>query len=200
MTSENSKTPEPHRLLLSLADKTNLKRGDKYVALSNLSIYYACKNLKKLYKNNKFKISSPTENEEFELPDGSYSVSDIQDYFQYILKKHETVSDNPSIRIFVNKTENKITFKIKRGYHLEFLTTETMELLGSTESKIAKDKNGKNLPHLEINEVVLIHCNIVNIDYQQDSRALYTFVPHKSLGQFLDMLPKSFIFFKTFNS
>ena len=75
-----------------------------------------------------------------------------------------------------------------------------MELLESTESKIAKDKNGKNLPHLEINEVVLIHCNIVNIDYQQDLRALYTFVPNKSLGQFLDMLPKSFIFFKTFNS
>ena len=75
-----------------------------------------------------------------------------------------------------------------------------MELLGSTESKITKDKNGENLPHLEISEVVLIHFNIVNIDYQQDSRALYTFVPNKSLGQFLDILPKSFMFFKAFNS
>ena len=93
MNSENSKTSDPHRLLLSLSDKTNLKRSDKYVALSNLSIYYACKNIKKPYNNNKFKISAPTWNNEFELPDGSYSVSDIQDYFKYILKKHETVTD-----------------------------------------------------------------------------------------------------------
>ena len=88
MNSENSKTSDPHRLLLNLTDKINLKRSDKYVALSNLSIYYTWKNIKKSYKNNKFKISAPTWNEEFELPDGSYSISDIQDYFEYILKKH----------------------------------------------------------------------------------------------------------------
>ena len=76
MTSENSKASDPHRLLLNLADKINLRRG-KYVALSNLSIYYTWKNTKKSYKNNKLKISPPTRNEEFELPDGSYSVSDI---------------------------------------------------------------------------------------------------------------------------
>ena len=87
MNSENSKTSDPHRLLLNLSDKINLKRSDKYVALSNLSIYYAWKNIKKLYKNNKFKISAPTWNEEFELPDGSYSISDIRDYFGYIFKK-----------------------------------------------------------------------------------------------------------------
>ena len=84
MNSENSKTSDPHRLLLNLSDKINLKRSDKYVALSNLSIYYTWKNIKKSYKNNKFKISAPTWNEEFELPDGSYSAPDIQNYFECI--------------------------------------------------------------------------------------------------------------------
>ena len=132
MNSKNSKTTDPHRLLLNLADKIKLKRSDKYVGLSNLSIYYTWKNIKNSYKNNKFKISAPTWNEEFELPDESYSVSDIQDYFKYIFKEHETVSDNPSIMIYVNKIENRITFKIKTGYYLELLMPETMELLGST--------------------------------------------------------------------
>ena len=86
MNSINSKTSDPHRLLLNLSNKTNLKRSDQYVALSNLSIYYTWKNIKKSYKNNKFKISAPTWNEEFQLPDGSYFVSDIQDYFEYTLK------------------------------------------------------------------------------------------------------------------
>ena len=167
MNSENSKTSDPHRLLLNLTDKINLKRSDKYVALSNLSIYYTWKNIKKSYKNNKFKISAPTWNEEFELPDGSYSVSDIQDYFKYIFKKHETVTDNPSIRIYVNRIENRITFKTKTRYHLELLTPERLKLLGSTKSKITKDESGENVPHLEITEVVLINCNIVKNDYQQ---------------------------------
>ena len=107
----------------------------------------------------------------FEVPDGSYSVSDIQD-FKYILKKHETVTEHPSVMIYVNKIENRITFKIKTGYYLELLTPETMKLLGSTKSKIIEDENGKNVPHLEITEVILIHCNIANNDYQQDSRVL----------------------------
>ena len=79
--------------------------------------------------------------DEFELPDGSYSVSDIKDYFEYILKKRSENFDNPSIRICVNKIKNRITFKIKNGYYLELLTPETMQLLGSTKSKITKDKN-----------------------------------------------------------
>ena len=86
MNSENSKTSDPHRLLLNLTDKIDLRRKDKYIALSNLSIYYTWKNIKKSYKNNKFKISAPTWNEEFELPDGSYSMSDIQDCIEYVLK------------------------------------------------------------------------------------------------------------------
>ena len=102
------------------------------------------------------------------MPDGSYSTSDIQDYFEYILEKHSENVDNPPIRIHVNKMENRITFKIKNGYCLERLTPDTMKLLGSTESKITKDKNGQNVPHLEIVELVLVHCNLINNDYQQD--------------------------------
>ena len=164
MNSENSKTSEHHVLVLKLTDKLDLRRGQKTVALSNLSIYYTWKNVKSSYNKKKFKISVPTWSEEFELP---YSVSDIQDYFEYILKKHRESVDNPSIRMYINRTENRITFKIKNEYYLEPLTPETMKLLGSTESKITKDKNGENVPHLEIVELVLVHCNLVNNDYQQ---------------------------------
>ena len=127
-------------------------------------------------------------------------MSDIQDYFQYILKKHRESNDNPPVQIYVNKIENRITFKIKNGYTLELLTKETMKLLGSTENKITKDKNGENVPHLEITEVVLVHCNIVNDDYQQDSRVLYTFVPNKPFGSLLEISPTNHIVLKTFNS
>ena len=95
----------------------------------------------------------------------------------------------------MKKTENRITFKTKTGYYLELLTPEIMKLLGSTKTKINKDKNGENVPHLETNEVVLIHCNIVNNDYQKDSR-----VPRKSFGQLLGISPKNFTFLKTLNS
>ena len=125
------------------------------------------------------------------ITDESYSVSDIPDYFEYILKNHgekfnnnndDDDNDKPSVRIYINKAENRITFKIKDGYSLEILTKETMKLFGSTENKITKDKNGENVPHLEITEVVLVHCNMANNDCQQDSRVLYTFVPNKALG------------------
>ena len=100
----------------------------------------------------------------------------------------------------MNKIEYRITFKIKNGYSLELLTKETMKLLESTENKITKDKNGKNVPHLEITGVVLVHCNMVNNDYQHDSRVLNTFVPNKSFGSLLDISPSNHIFLKTFNS
>ena len=174
--------------------------GEKVIVLSNLSIYCTCKNIKRSYNNNKFKISTCTWNVEFELPDGSYSVSDNQDYFEYILEKHVEDTDEPWVQIYVNKIENRITFKIKDGYTLELLTPETMKLLGSIKNKITEDKNGENVPHLEITEVVLVHCNMVNNDYQQDSRVLYTFVPNKSFGSLLDISPSNHIFLKTFNS
>ena len=132
MNSENSKTSEPHILKLRLTDKLDLRLDKKVIALSNPSIYYTRNNIKSSYNSNKFKISAPTWNEEFTLLDRSYSVSDIQDYFEYILKKHgEKINkDNkPSVKIYVNKTENRITFKIKNGYSLELLTKETMKLL-----------------------------------------------------------------------
>ena len=144
MNSENSKTSEYNVLVLKLTDKLDLGRAQKTVALSNLSIYYMWKNIKSSYNNNKFKISAPTWSEEFQLPDGSYSISDIQDYFQYILKKK-------TVNIYTNKTENIITFRIKSGYYLELLTPETMKLLGSTVSKINKNKNDENVPLLILN-------------------------------------------------
>ena len=128
------------------------------------------------------------------MPDESNSVSDIRDYFEYILKKHGENIDNPSVKIYVNKIENRITFRIKNGYSLKLLTPETMKLLGSTENKITKDKNGENVPHLEITEVVLVHCNIVNNDHQQDSRVLYTFVPNKPFGSLLEISPTNHVF------
>ena len=127
-------------------------------------------------------------------------ISDIQDYFEYILKKHGEDIDKPSVQIYVNKIENRVTYKIKNGYSLELFTPETMKLLRSTENKITKDKNSENMPHLEIAEVVLVHCNIVNNDYQQDSRVPYTFVPNKPFGSLLGISPKNRIFLKTFNS
>ena len=192
MNSENSKTSEHHVLVLKLTDKLDLRRGQKTVAVSHLSIYCTWKNVKSPYNNNKFKIYAPTWSEDFKLPDGSYSVSDIQDYFEYILKKHSESVDNPSIRMYINRIENRITLKIKSEYYLELLTPETMKLLGSNESKITKDQNGEKVPHLEIVELVLVHCNLVNNDYQQDSRILYSFVPNKT--------PTNQVFLKTFNS
>ena len=140
MNSENSKTSKPYVLILKPTDKLDLRRGEKSIALSNLSINYAWKNIKSSYNNNKFKISTPAWNDKFKLPDGSYSVSDIQDYFEYILKKHGENIDDPSIRIYVNKIENRSTFKIKKGYYLELLSPDTTKLLGSTESKVTKDE------------------------------------------------------------
>ena len=149
-----------------------------------------------LYQILVFIIRGKTWSEEFELPDGSYSVSDTQDYFEFILKKHSENVDNPSIRMYINRIENRITFKIKNGYYLELLTPETMKLLGSTESKITKDKNGENVPHLEIIELVLVNCNLVNNDYQQDSRILFTFVPNKTFVSLLEISPTNHVFWK----
>ena len=109
MNSENSKTSKPHVLTLKLTSKLDLRIGDKVIALSNLSIYYTWRNIKNSYNNNKFKISAPTWKDKFELSDGSYSVSDIQDYFEYILEKHGEDIDEPSVQIYVNKIENRIT-------------------------------------------------------------------------------------------
>ena len=179
MNTENSKTSEAHRFKLDLTDKRNLKNPNKNMALANLSIYYTWKNSKSEYNNNKFKVSAPTWNDTFDLPDGSYSISDIQDYFEFIIKKHETLTENPPIQIYPNKIKNRIVFKIKTGYKLELLTPETMKLLGSTKKDIDKDKDGEIVPKLESFEVVLVHCNLVKNDFQHTSKVLFSFVPEK---------------------
>ena len=120
MNSENSKASKLNVLALKFTNKLDLRIGEKTITLSNLSIYYTWKNIKSSYNNNKFKISAPTWNDKFELPDGLYSVSDIQDYFEYILEKHGEDIDEPSIQIYLNKIEDRITFKIKNGYSLNF--------------------------------------------------------------------------------
>ena len=112
INSENSRTSEYHVLVLKFTDRLDLRRGLKSAVLSNLSICYTWKNIKSSYNNNKFKISAPTWSDTFDLPDGSYSVADTPDYFEYILKKHIENVDNPSMRIYVNNLENRITLKI----------------------------------------------------------------------------------------
>ena len=138
MNTGNSKTSKPNRFKLDLTDKLNLKNPNKNMALANLSIYYTWKNIKSEYNNNKFKISAPTWNDTFDLPDGSYSIADIQDYFEFIIKKHETLTENPPVQIYPNKIKNRIVFKIKTGYKLELLALETMKLLGSTKMKLLR--------------------------------------------------------------
>ena len=165
MNTENSKTSEPHKVKLDLTDKLNLENPDKNKALANLSIFYTWKNIKSEYNNNKFKISAPTWNDPFDLPHGSYSIDDIQDYFEFIVKKHEILTEDLPIEIYPNKIKNRIVFKIKTGYKLELLIPETMKLLGSTKKVVGKDKNGENIPKLEFVEVVLVHCNLVKNDY-----------------------------------
>ena len=123
------------------------------MALANLSIYYTWKNIKSEYNNNKFKISGPNWNDTFDLPDGSYSIADIQNYFEFIMKKYETLTENPNkikVQIYPNKIKSRIVFKIKTGYKLQLLTPETMKLLGSTKKDVDSDKNSENVPKLEI--------------------------------------------------
>ena len=170
------------------------------MALVNLSIYYTLKNIKTEYNNNKFKMSAPTWNETFDLPDGSYTTDDIQDYFEFIIKKHQTLTDNPPIKICSNKIKNRIVFKIKTGYKLELLTPETMKLLGSTKNVLDKDKNSENIPKLESVEVVLVYCNLVRNDYQHESKVLFSFVPNKQFGLLLNISPHVFTMMNTVNT
>ena len=199
MNSKNSKASEPYKLKYDLIDKLDLRNPNKNMALANLSIYYTWKNVKSTYNNNKFKIVAPTWNETFDLPNGLYNISEIQDYIEYIIKKHEAIGENAPILIYANTINNRIVFKIKSGYKLELLSKETMKLLGSTSSIIDADKNSENVPRLENVEVVLVHCNLVNNSYQQHSRVLFTFVPTKQYGQLISISPHSLVFLKTMN-
>ena len=200
MNTKNSKTSERHKFKLDLTNKINLKNTNKNMALANLSIYYTWKNIKSKYNNNNFKISGPTWNDTFDLPDGSYYIADIQNYFEFIIKKHETLTENPPIQIYPNKIKNRIVFKIKTGYKLELLTPETMKLLGSTKKDVDSDKNSENVPKLESVEVVLVHCNLVKNDYQHTSKVLFNFVPNKQFRQLMNISPHSLTMMNTVNT
>ena len=198
MNNENSKTNEPHRFRLILADKLNLKDPSKNMVLANLSIYYTWKNIESAYNNNKSKISAPTWNDVFDLSDESYSIADIQDYFEFIIKKQETLIENLPVQIYSNKIKNRIVFKVKIGYKLESLSFETMKLLGSTKKDADQDKD--YYPKLESAEVVLVHCNLVNNNYQQASKVLFTFVPNREFRQLIDISPHSLTMLSTTNT
>ena len=135
MNTENSKTNETNKFIYEITDKLNLKNPNKNIALVRLSIYYTWKNIKSAYDNNKFKVSAPTSNDEFDLPDGSCSISDIQDYFEYIIKKLGSIADDPLVQIYINRIKNRIVFKMKTGCKLELLSLETIKLLGSPKKK-----------------------------------------------------------------
>ena len=170
INSKASKVSDLHRLIFYISYKINLKASDKYVA-STTQVYREYIKVQKEIMSLKFQLIHGMKN----LRDGSYSVSDIQGYFQYITEKHETllgqktkrVTDNPPITINVKKIENEITFKIKTAYYLELSTPESTKLLGSSKIHITKDKNLENMLHLEIIEVIFFHCNTDNNDLFQ---------------------------------
>ena len=140
MNTKNSNKNESHKFRLAFADKLNLKDSNKNVGLANLSIYFLFINIKSAYNNNKFKISAPAWNDEFDLPHGSYSISDIQDCFEEIFKKHEIIANNSLVQIYLNEIKNRIVFKIKIGYKIQPLSPETMKLLGNTKNMLIKMK------------------------------------------------------------
>ena len=126
------------------------------MTLTNLCFYYTWRNIKSEYNKNKFNISAPTWNDTFDLPDGLYSISVIQDYFEFIIQKQETLTEYPPVQICPNKIKKRVVFKIKTGCKLELLIFETMKLLGSTKKDVDKDKDGENMPKLESVEAVLV--------------------------------------------
>ena len=200
MNTANSKTKHSNKFVYNFTDKLNLKNPNKNIALANLSIYYTWKNVKSDYNNNKFKISAPTWNDTFDVPDGSYSIAALQNYFEYIIKKHETIAEVCPVLIYVNEINNRIVFKIKSGYKLELLSKETMRLLGSSSDANDGDKNSELVPKLESVDLVLVHCNVVNNSYQQASKVLFTFVPNKKYGQLITVSPETLVMLKTVNT
>ena len=198
MNTKNSQTNEPHRFKLDLTNKLNLKKQN--VALANLSIYYAGKNIKSEHNNNKFEISAPIWDDSFDLPDGSYSIANIQDYFEFNNKKYEPLNENAPIHIYPNKNKNRIVFKIKTGYKLESLTPEIMRLLRNAKKYVDKDKGGKITPKFESVEVILVHRNLVKNNYQHTSKFLFTFVPNKEFRQLINTSPHSSTMMNTVNT
>ena len=188
--TEFSKANESNKFIYQFADKLNLRNpNNKNIRLINLSIYYTWKNIKSAYNNHKFTISAPTWKDEYELPDGSYSISDIQDYFEFIIKNPETLTEDLPIQIYPIKIKNRIVFEIKTRYKLQLLYPETMKLLGSAKKDVDKDKDGEDVPKLESAEMALVHCNLVNSSYQKAYNVLFTFEPNKQFVHLITISP-----------
>ena len=134
------------------------------------------------------------------MPDGSYSIDDIQDYFEFIIRKHETLDEDPPVELYPNRINNRIVFKIKIDCKLELLTPETMRLSESTKKVVVQDKNGKDVLKLESVEIILVHCHVVNNNYQQALKVLFTFVPNKQPGQLINIALHSLIMLSTTNT
>ena len=201
LNAENSKTNELHKLVLNLLQRLDLKSSNKHVVLQNLSIYCTSQNIiRKQYKSNKLKIIAPIWNDEFELPDVSYSASDIQDCIEYIIKKYKILTAIPPIHVYINRINNRLVFKIKNGYKLQLQTPETMKLFSSRKNCKTKQKIRENVPGLDVVEVVLVQCNLVYNQYQQKSEVLYTFTPNTSNAYLLNVEPSDLVFLKSYNT
>ena len=191
MSTESSKTSDPNIFKLYFTDKIDL-RGNKKITLSDLSIHYTWYNIKEQYNNNKFRLSGPTWSEDVSIPDGSYEISQIQNYFlDKVIKKPESnikSNEQSPILIYANRILNRVTFRIKAGYELELLTNETMRLLGDGPI-IDTTKNSENVPKLEIVRNVLVFCNLVENGYLQDSKLLF-FVPNSRFRNLLSITPQ----------
>ena len=148
MNTGNIKADEPHKFVLNLSQRLDLRNSNKRVALQNLSIYYTLENIRKQYKNNRLKIIAPTWNDESELPDGSYSASDILNYIKYIIKNHDKLTAVSPIHVYTNRINNTLIFKTKDGYTLELQTPETMKLFGCKNKLIGQTNNREEVPSL----------------------------------------------------
>ena len=199
MNTENSETNERHRFRLTLANKLNLKDPSKNMALANLSIYSIWKNIKSAYNSNNFKISPSTWNDKFDLPDGSYSTSDTQDYFRFIIKKNETLTENAPVQIYTNKIKNRILLKKKNRIQIRIFIFRNNEIIKHNKH-VDQDKDGEDVSKLESFEIALVYCNLVKNNYKQASTVLFTFVPNKQFDQLSNISPHSLIMLNTTNT
>ena len=199
MNMENSKKNGTHKFVLNFSQSLNLRSPNEHVAPKSWSIYYTWKIYDNSAETINSKIIAPAWNDELGLPDGSYSVSDIHDYVEHNIKKHETLPTNPPFRIYINRINKRLLVKIKDGYKVELQTPETMKLFGSTKKIIDKTKNGENVPSLEVVEVVFVQWNLVDKQYQQKSEALCTFASNKSNTDLLNVEPSNLMLLETYN-
>ena len=191
---------EPHKFVLNVSQILDWRSSNKQVSLQNLSIYYTSKNRRKQYKNNNLKTIAPKWNDKFKLPDGSYAASYIQCYIEYIIKKHEKLTAIPVILVYINRINNRLVLKIKDEYKLELQTPETIKLFSSTKELIKKTKNGEKVPSLNVVEVVLVKCNLVDNQYQEKFEVLYLFTPNEFHAYLLNIEPSNLVLLKTYNT